>query len=292
MSTIQVGYSSTDLSGAYWPLEVVQTSSATGTQNNFTINTTTQFCAASGAAPVFTGLTGGRTGRSLVIHNVGSGTLTFNHQDSNSTAANRIITPSSAAFTIAAGQTALLFYDGASSRWRVREQVVGKLQAADSTIALSVDSTSFIDSATQPRCVAFNSGTQTLSTSTPAVITLDSEDLDVGGLHSLVTNTERLTIPTGGDGFYRVIAQTSYTQASAGSDGRITISVRKNGTAVRTANGFVPYASEIYPIIIMWEGNLAAADYIEMYGDPGGRQFSVGSATKALSSMLSVVKLW
>jgi hypothetical protein len=119
MSTIQVGYSSTDISGLYWPLEVIQTSAATGTQNDFTINTTTRLVVLSGAAPSITGLTGGRAGRVLQLHYTGSGTLSVTSQGAGSTAANRVITPTAGTVTVNPNQTLNLFYDNASSRWRV-----------------------------------------------------------------------------------------------------------------------------------------------------------------------------
>lgn len=134
MAVVQVGYSSTDLSGAYWPLEVVQTSSATGTQNNFTIDTTSTHLVLSGATPVITGLTGGRTGRIVFISYAGSGTLVLNHQDTNSTAANRIVCATAANTTIYPATWIALIYH--SSRWNlVNWSMTSGIIMADSVLA-------------------------------------------------------------------------------------------------------------------------------------------------------------
>lgn len=115
MPTIQVGYAAAELTGAFWPLEAVQTSSATGTQNDLSVNTTTFALILSGAAPVITGFTGGRAGRAIFIEYTGAGTLVINHQDTNSTAGNRVICPAAGNITIKPNGWVVLVYS--SSRW-------------------------------------------------------------------------------------------------------------------------------------------------------------------------------
>jgi hypothetical protein len=66
-----------------------------------------------------TGMTNGRSGRMVAIHNAGSSTLTLTHNDANSTAANRFGLPGGTSLTITAGQTRLCIYDSTSSLWRV-----------------------------------------------------------------------------------------------------------------------------------------------------------------------------
>src|SRR6185436_11148478 len=65
--------------------------------------------------------------------------------------------------------------------------------------ALGIDSTQFIDSPTQPRCLATNSTALTVTAGNTTALTLDSETFDVGAMHSTAVNTSRITIPTGGD---------------------------------------------------------------------------------------------
>jgi hypothetical protein len=64
---------------------------------------------------------GQTTRRSLLVINDSSFSVTFNHQDVGSAAANRIITGSGAPgnLTIASGGNVTLTYDPQTSRWRV-----------------------------------------------------------------------------------------------------------------------------------------------------------------------------
>lgn len=66
-----------------------------------------------------TGITGGASGRILIIHNIGSQLLVVNAQDSGSTAANRIIHGNGlTSISIQVDQNIALVYDGTTSRWR------------------------------------------------------------------------------------------------------------------------------------------------------------------------------
>lgn len=160
--------------------------------------------------------------------------------------------------------------------------------ATNGTKALGIDSTQFLDSPTQPRCSAYHSTTQAFAASTPAVFNLNSEDIDVGSMHDTATNTSRITIPTGGDGLYLVVAQTNFTQDS-GTDGEMQVFIRKNGTNTNFVNyRGVSAAGVKAGICVVGLLSLVATDYVEMYGDPGGRAFTtISNATR-----LSVVKLW
>lgn len=100
----------------------VDSLTATGTQHNFVIPASggaiQRWNGASGVT--FTGWTNGVTGRSMLFQNVTAAqTATFNHEDVNSTAANRFTCATGAAIIVAAGAFALLWYDATSARWRV-----------------------------------------------------------------------------------------------------------------------------------------------------------------------------
>ena len=58
-------------------------------------------------------------GRSLIVTNISANTLTLNHEDAASLAANRFSLPGAVALVIPANGSASLRYDSASSRWRV-----------------------------------------------------------------------------------------------------------------------------------------------------------------------------
>jgi hypothetical protein len=69
---------------------------------------------------VVTGLsaTNIRDGHRLTVINIGNKTLTFNHQDAGSAAANRIITSTGAAIVLTQDQTVEFMYDLTTARWR------------------------------------------------------------------------------------------------------------------------------------------------------------------------------
>lgn len=72
-----------------------------------------------------------KPGKRLIIVSVGAGSVVLNDQDANSTAANRIITGTSAAVTLTAGTGwAVLIYDDVTDRWRVVGSSVVNLTGA------------------------------------------------------------------------------------------------------------------------------------------------------------------
>lgn len=75
--------------------------------------------AASDASRDVTGIANGFSGRRLVIVNVGAQPIVLLNQNAGSAEANRIIVYSGTSYTLAAGQSVELVYDGTSTRWRV-----------------------------------------------------------------------------------------------------------------------------------------------------------------------------
>ena len=57
-----------------------------------------------------------------------------------------------------------------------------------------------------PRVLAYRATDQALSTSAYNTILFDAEAYDTHGMHSTVTNTSRLTVPTGWGGYYLLTA--------------------------------------------------------------------------------------
>lgn len=96
---------------------VEQTSSLTGTNNDVAPSAGPFIVIrCTGAAPVFTGFTGGATGRSILLLCLGT-TLKVSHQ-TGSSAANQIICESAAGQIVGLGGSILLTYDATTSRWR------------------------------------------------------------------------------------------------------------------------------------------------------------------------------
>lgn len=73
----------------------------------------------SDAARNLTGLSGGKMGRLLRIINIGSFNIVIVHESSLSVAANRIVVASVANLTLATTDSATLYYDSTTMRWRV-----------------------------------------------------------------------------------------------------------------------------------------------------------------------------
>jgi hypothetical protein len=71
------------------------------------------------AARDITGLSAGTSGQTVVLVNVGSAAITLKHQNTGSSAANRIIVPWAGDYIMDANGAAVLVYDNTTSRWRV-----------------------------------------------------------------------------------------------------------------------------------------------------------------------------
>lgn len=158
------------------------------------------------------------------------------------------------------------------------------------TKALGIDATQFIDSPTQPRARAFNNATQSINDSTVTVVTLNSEDFDVGTCHDTGSNTSRLTIPTGGDGLYLIIAKAVF---AANATGQRNLRILKNGSAIGTQTVATPAAGFSINLVNSIVDAGAAGDYYEMavFQNSTGA-LNVGSATRVDSCELMFVKLW
>ena len=91
-------------------------------QNNFDIKDAGALRVSSDASRNMTGIARVKAGRRLLIINVGSNNIVLTNQDSASTAAYRVITGTGSSLTLAGDDTALLWYDDETSRWRVVAQ--------------------------------------------------------------------------------------------------------------------------------------------------------------------------
>lgn len=87
-------------------------------QNNLDIGTGGIVRISASAAVNITGIASASSGDARLLSNVGSFAITLKHQDTGSTAANRIIGVNSADVEIAPQGSAVVFYDGTDSRWR------------------------------------------------------------------------------------------------------------------------------------------------------------------------------
>jgi hypothetical protein len=91
----------------------------TAAQNNLSLGTGGIVRISSSAAVNITGFAATSGGDARMLSNVGSFAITLKHSDAASTAANRILCVGNADVVIAAGGSAVVYYDATDSRWRV-----------------------------------------------------------------------------------------------------------------------------------------------------------------------------
>jgi hypothetical protein len=150
----------------------------------------------------------------------------------------------------------------------------------------------FITNAEQPRASAFNSAAQSVPNNTWTALTLNSEDFDIGSLHSTAVNTSRMTIPTSGDGLYLIIATGYFAGNATGVRG---IRLTKNGSIAASFTlsqnaGAGSFVAVLNTALLA----LVAGDFVEAqaFQDSGGA-LNVGSAvTRDQQNSLQIVKLW
>lgn len=96
---------------------------AAGNNNNFALagarTGTVRLSGDGGGTSVITGIAGGVHNRELWIYNVSANNIGLAHNDGNSTAANRILSPTAATVTLAQNDCALVRYDGVTASWRL-----------------------------------------------------------------------------------------------------------------------------------------------------------------------------
>lgn len=67
-----------------------------------------------------------------------------------------------------------------------------------------------------PHCSIFESTAQSVATSTETDLTSNEERSDIGGMHSSVSNTERITVPSGEGGLYTIAAVVNFAANATG----------------------------------------------------------------------------
>ena len=109
-------------------------------------------------------------------------------------------------------------------------------------------------------CRVYNSATQTISSASVTELLWNSETFDSDAFHSTASATGRLTIPSGEDGKYLIIAQCNFQPRNSGN---FQIIVRKNGSDAAWGGFDNPNDGEHVTITDVMD--LAEADYIQMF---------------------------
>jgi hypothetical protein len=124
-------------------------------------------------------------------------------------------------------------------------------------------------------CSLTKSAAQSIPNATETIITFDTEPIDTDGFHSTVTNTSRITIPSGKGGKYLVIAQIMSNSATSQTQG----GMRKNGNATAIFTYYAPKDPTVPCVLINTIIDLAVADYLELFVYQGS-----GSAKDVLAN--------
>jgi hypothetical protein len=161
----------------------------------------------------------------------------------------------------------------------------------DAILAGNVEWGAFQTAPTQPRCLVYNSTTQSLSDSTLTTMLFDTEDFDIGGLHSTSVNTGRATCPANGTGIYLVIAKIAFV---ANGTGLRVARIRKNGSDVTTQSTQAATASGTQVVQSIGLVALTPGDYVEVIGfqSSGGALNSGDASARSIQNELTVIKLW
>lgn len=107
-----------------------QTTTSTGTQNNFALDGPFSYLKCNNASALtITGalVDSGNIDGSRVIFEAINSTVTLKHQSSSSSSANRFINDTGADIVLGLGERAFLFYDTANTKWRVGKASTGAI---------------------------------------------------------------------------------------------------------------------------------------------------------------------
>jgi hypothetical protein len=128
---------------------------------------------------------------------------------------------------------------------------------------------------------------QSIPDATITAINFNTEDFDVGDLHDLTTNTNRITIPTGGTGRYTIKAQVRFDNNSTG---RRVVYLYKNASEVARANLFTAHATEDTYLQIAYDDQASAGDYydVRVFQNSGGALDVVAGATSTFFSVMRI----
>jgi hypothetical protein len=140
-----------------------------------------------------------------------------------------------------------------------------------------------------PRCRVYNSANISITTSGVAqALTFDTEVEDTGAMHSTSVNTSRITIPTGGNGWYRMGGCVRF---AANSTGFREVKIQANGS-VDLVIQRVPNSggTDDCRVAVHTEYPLVAGDYIELVVAQNS-----GGALNALASVpysIAMYAIW
>lgn len=157
------------------------------------------------------------------------------------------------------------------------------------TFSSTVTSSSTFTSSGQMRARAYISGAnQNIGNSATTALNFNTETYDVGTMHDVAVNTNRITVPASGAGIYVIDAQVTF---AANVTGRREVYIFKNGSQIAEVKEPTNSATEETTLQISCHDNAAAADYYEVQvfqNSGGGLDVVLGERITYFSAM----KVW
>jgi hypothetical protein len=239
----------------------VSTTTSTGNQDNFDTSGAGILVCNNATTLTLRGILAGSAGKELLLIAKGAGAVYLNNEDSNSTAANRILTRfvTANSLVIASGGSARLWYDTAAARWVV------------------VDWTSGVPSGPLNYTELQRNTDQTAATATATYASFNNEVSNVWGVFSS-GNPTRLTVPTGQGGLWQFTVR---FWANESLTGQVQMGARKNGSDFLFVDDRYMSGSTMQNTLT-FSVSLAAGDYLEFYyyqASGGDKTFQIPLAT-------------
>ena len=154
----------------------------------------------------------------------------------------------------------------------------GQVLTADTTVSpYKVKWATPASGSTFSGCYLYNSSAQSFSTGVDTVVLFDSESFDTDGFHSTSTNTGRITIPSGKDGYYLFTFNSRFNTNATGRRGAYFYD---SGTAIAKIE--TPPTSGTYPTLQFAITTYASAGdyfYIEAFQTSGGNLTMIDNNT-------------
>ena len=119
-------------------------------------------------------------------------------------------------------------------------------------------------------CQLAFTGSQSIANTTATALTWGVENFDTDGMHSTVTNTSRITIASGKDGYYWIYGFVSW---DLGTHRRIAYIYKNGAEIIGYELGVTSSSPATYPAVAISSVlNLVAGDYLEffVYQNSGG----------------------
>ena len=162
-----------------------------------------------------------------------------------------------------------------------------QILVADSSTATGLKWATASSTPTANACQLKKSADQTISNNTLTTLTFDSEDFDTNSYHSLVTNTERLTVPS--TGYYLVNFQVMF---GTNGSGFREMGLFKNGTRLNYTKGFFTNGNEAINVFNLMV-SMTAADYLEIkvYQNSGGNLAVYGDTSNTRGTLFGITYL-